>query len=615
NLSCDENETFSLQYNYGPVSESIELLKYYINENKDFRFKKIFPFVYTSRNQSKMFGHCVYQIDRGFLYCYVLLMKKFRVGFYFWNLQLKQNKECELLLKNLMFCNTDLFNRITILSLSDQKPSFNYNLRYVFNYNISIVDEQHCNSSNKNIAYVFNIQPNSYLMSHEKFEADFVISTITCLLLEKKIVFLAKDNAFLFETINLFLNLLKPFSWQYFIFCPLPQKLFSLLDSPFPFVVGITCDYKIIKKYLKKNDIVIIDLDNKKITNKPKKIKLPFQNNLKTKLSSYNFINSLREYLAVIKNIIDIAREKTIMKNCENIKNIISDPKIIIDAIDEEHANFFKLFFETRIFKYYIDFNFIEKYKINLVICQSNCQIIVNQTMIDLKTKINNVYDLFFRLIFCAKKDNLEFDIEDLLSFYKLGNEDKEHALKHYIMFYGKLNQIEKMYDLYKYAINEKIVCRNDVYKSFNHFENDISLEFFDFLDLSDYKIHFNNALLSLLNGINSIAIENLEQHEEYLSLKITKNNLNPTNYKILGIEQLLYLIDYLNFENMKKTYLLENHPEIFWNICFYLKYYNLPINFMKKICEEDAIAIIDENTLNISQDPVLELYFNKSMW
>ncbi len=59
------------------------------------------------------------------------------------------------------------------------------------------------------------------------------------LLLEKKIVMVSKDIALLTGTIQTFFSLLRPFTWPHPLIFNLPESLFTLLDSPVPFLFGI----------------------------------------------------------------------------------------------------------------------------------------------------------------------------------------------------------------------------------------------------------------------------------------------------------------------------------------------------------------------------------------
>ncbi|KAM0675154.1 hypothetical protein GVAV_001497 [Gurleya vavrai] len=578
-LFCDENNAFELDKSIGDNDKS-EMIKFLIDSNKDYYFKKMQAFVFSTKNEKKSYGHCIYEIKDDYLFCNVLLAKKYNRNYFYWNLILK-NEKLEII-SNLIKCNIDVINKIYIFDSKLKNLKFSYDIQ----------DVNELKKDDKKIEILNNtVNFNERL----NFEPSFLINIITYILLEKKIVFIADDLDFIFNNVNSILNLLNPFKWHYLLFIPLTKNFLSLLDSPFPFICGLNMPFKEIKEYAKRNNLIIIDLDNQIIKNKPKKIKLPFYDSLILKIQKKNYLSIFREYFDVLQNIIDNAREKTFLENILHFEEIINKPRFILEKIEKEHIDFFKLFFETRIFKNNLSLISSCDKKFNLTINENLISIIFNNRR---SNGDKNIFKLFFRLLFNIK-DNNTYEIDNLISFKNLDFANKKLAACYFMSFYSKKKQFTKISLLINEIKIENLFIDSKYFSNIYVEEDNINFSFFEFLDLSEY------SFLIAENVKEKIKDQNLEGIEKNYFF-VNYNNFDA-KINILLIDEIIAFLDFFKYNNLSKKNFMEDFPEIFWNICLLFKKHGLPINFCDKIETNENLQFISSINFNLRCEPTFK--------
>jgi hypothetical protein len=83
----------------------------------------------------------------------------------------------------------------------------------------------------------------------------------TCILLEKKILFLSRHKALLTQVINAFVSFMFPFQWKHTLIPVLPINRTDILDAPMPYIIGVEPNPNLEHIDL-DTDVIRIDLDN-----------------------------------------------------------------------------------------------------------------------------------------------------------------------------------------------------------------------------------------------------------------------------------------------------------------------------------------------------------------
>ncbi|KAM0676605.1 hypothetical protein BDAP_002815 [Binucleata daphniae] len=617
-LVCEESTSYELKEYYGIKENSKELIKSYINANNNVYFQKTLSFVYSTKESNRLYGHCIYRIDNDHITCYVLLVEKYRNIFFYWNLLI--SKKPETLVNKL--CNVDLniVNEVNIMDNSKEyKKTYEFTKQEIETKILSditqdkaITDEECKNENETHQRYNFTIPERNLYNYNNNRPTKFYINALTCILLEKKCVFLSKMPNIIFDFIKVCLELIKPLKWSYFLFCPLPSTLYSLLDSPFPFIIGIKGNYEEIKKYVKRNKITVFDLDTNIIICNKSKRKLPFYTNLISKACESNMFTSFNDYISALTNIIDTAREKTIQKNVDTLQDVLNNPKCILNEINETYSVFFSKFFETRIFVNYITTIPKVNNKYSMVFYNNTASLLLDATNSTYFVK-EEVYNMFFDLMFVENKDksnmkdnkiykNIDremvnetaeqtdlYTIDDLVLFDYFDTQDISTVLKYYLKYYCVQKEYKKLTTLIDKITNNGLYLNSQAYKYINCYTESVNLQFFYFYDLSEYNI----------------CIET-ESHTNTSSLQIHVYKNNASFYKchILQINDLILLTKYLNIQDRRKQSLLITQPEIFWNIIIRLDHFNLPINILPKIEHNNLDLVLSTNEINSNCEP-----------
>lgn len=89
-----------------------------------------------------------------------------------------------------------------------------------------------------------------------KVPPQFLIRTVTALLLERKLVVKSRDETLLLPSCELILSMLNPFEWPHSYVPYLPPAMHTYVDAPLIFLIGISSDAII------PEDIFVLDLDS-----------------------------------------------------------------------------------------------------------------------------------------------------------------------------------------------------------------------------------------------------------------------------------------------------------------------------------------------------------------
>ncbi|XP_048727203.2 DENN domain-containing protein 2B-like isoform X3 [Ostrea edulis] len=102
-----------------------------------------------------------------------------------------------------------------------------------------------------------------YLLS--KLGIDKLLKLFSCVLLERSILFCAKNLSILSQTIHALVALLYPFRWQHTYIPVLPESMLDVTCSPTPYIIGILSSQLSYVQKLPISEIVIFDLNKKQM--------------------------------------------------------------------------------------------------------------------------------------------------------------------------------------------------------------------------------------------------------------------------------------------------------------------------------------------------------------
>ncbi|XP_061173444.1 DENN domain-containing protein 2B-like isoform X2 [Saccostrea echinata] len=102
-----------------------------------------------------------------------------------------------------------------------------------------------------------------YLLS--KLGVDKLLKLFSCMLLERSVLFCAKNLSILSQTIHALVALLYPFRWQHTYIPVLPESMLDVTCSPTPYIIGILSSHLPYVLKLPISEIVIFDLNKKQM--------------------------------------------------------------------------------------------------------------------------------------------------------------------------------------------------------------------------------------------------------------------------------------------------------------------------------------------------------------
>ncbi|TBU15130.1 hypothetical protein CWI38_0316p0030 [Hamiltosporidium tvaerminnensis] len=455
------------------------------------------------------------------------------------------------------------------------------------------------------------------------FDNDFLIKVFSHIFMEERIVFLSKSAFQIYQVILFILKSLAPFEWDFLVVSPLPQQLSFLYESPFPFIFGIEKGAEDFN--FESLDVIVIDLDEMCILRENKIRYLPFYDDLKYSLSTFeDKLSVMKRYFLIIENNIKILREKAFSKIYEKneilkteLITFLEDSKRIFKEYEffKNEDDFFNIFGGTRFFKrYYHKKNFDQ-------ICQYS-----------VKMNENSAKLLFMPFVYIdsVNKKELEFDsikvwIKMLNHFVKkaiLFINERGYLKETAFLFFGKLSEANDLENLtfflnflksLKIEIDSKMVDNLKATTDSKIIKN----RFFEFFDLSNYRIiPLKICDCNILYTTNKKLIEFLKKNIKSEINWSSKNCRCGNNYstslfiyklenseihnslivRLILPENIFLLIDFIILENVTKVELMEKEKDLFWNILFYFLYFDLPISTSKNCPEIYSNYEITEN-------------------
>ncbi|KAF7682537.1 DENN domain-containing protein 2C [Astathelohania contejeani] len=527
-----------------------------------------------------------------------------------------------LIVSSFYFSNFESF-LINIFNIKDQHSDLLYTL-----LDIPLFPHRYLNIRyNNDILY----QTNSNLLVMD-IPPHFLISLLSLILQENKILFIANNPQLIFHLIMYCDSIIKPFGWQYALCTPLPESMFDLLDSPFPFIIGIIGEIKqtmddkgTIKtvynfpgyenrdmfSIIKENKISAIDLNNLSSINKA--ISIPFSRELADSIqlavSEDEKRKAFKKYFTVLKNNIVIAREKTIDKILDdsnpinNLKYIIDYPGEIRENIRDDLKEFFNDFFQTRIFKRFISMNDDEyrcSYSININNKTSQC-VFIPYVLLD-NISESSVIKLWLKL----------YDGDLMKPALTLIERTKKSEI--IVEILRRLSKKGLIDDII-YLINLlNIKMKPEMYQAINIKEENMQMptNFMQYYNLASYKIiPINICKCKILKSKKIIPWDFKSQQKINVNMKekdCVCNNYCSTSilvlngdaivglYRLITPENAAIWINALNNNELSKQSLIINQPILFWCIIFYFLYFDLPINIIENKNDIKVDVIIEEN-------------------
>lgn len=297
-----------------------------------------------------------------------------------------------------------------------------------------------------------------------KISPKIVLYLVKSIFLEKQIILFSKYDQKIYSAISFAICAINPFKYQFFVKSFCTEDDFDILEMPFPFIVG----FKIIPNKICPNQI-FINLDENKLPKNSSMIKFPYENSLKSVLLLRNHKKSFLEYFTIVKNNLDIARERQMLRylNAEDFTNIqiLSEyPEKSLDLSLKKEKIFYENLVKTQTFKNYSYSTFLEvDYTQNLLLSNKTIQknlkiegLTINFLKMKLFLKVFPYLakDFFFSKTYKDLKDdekkNINKDIFRSLSF--LNNfKDIVIVYKQILMLNSEITPLDlKSINLYK---------------------------------------------------------------------------------------------------------------------------------------------------------------------
>jgi hypothetical protein len=546
---------------------------------------KLDVFIFSSCKAQKIIGYSIiHQSQKEIVECHVLISQIFSLSYIPWLIQIFNKLKDEEWESVKRYITT----LIALPFFPSKYFQVNFNQSLTFRY----------------------FRKEHFSMLEISKNVDFILKILLALLLECKILFISSSTSLLFQTISFFTQIMDPFEWEHLLCTPLPFKLLDLLETPFPFIIGVKSSVNEINKgVIKRNKILLVDLDSLQIDGRIENLDLPFKeqlaNSLKGKRNMEECVETLKRYFNIIENNIVIAREKYILKtlskeNCsDELRSLIYNPTKIITRMVQtpDLLTFFKKFFETRIFKSHISRKkdlLIDKYYINISeTFKASCVFYPYGFIPDVdKTK---VYELWLNLY--------PGDLRPPALFF---SKDKEALEKLAPLFFALFSENREYPDIVWFALLLKqmgIRLNPDMYVNINIKRGYQRIEnvFFKFLDLSSYNILILKTCDCRILFENEQVkewIREYEQNKFLLDLGEDKCSCDGSYstvllvyeksrhienirgmYRLLLPENLLVWMNRMDRSKLDKRKMLESYELLFWNIAFYFVYLELPIN------------------------------------
>lgn len=202
-----------------------------------------------------------------------------------------------------------------------------------------------------------------YLLS--KLGVDKLLKLFSCMLLERSILFCAKNLSILSQTIHALVALLYPFRWQHTYIPVLPESMLDVTCSPTPFIIGILSSHLPYVQKLPISEIVIFDLNKKQMlksqgdegTLLPKDI----QKALKTALNmckvdaDVKMASNLMMSEAFLRMFVEaVGHYAEHITTQQDGKRVFLKEQFIHDAPTDSMAQFLQWFCETQMFDVFI---------------------------------------------------------------------------------------------------------------------------------------------------------------------------------------------------------------------------------------------------------------------
>lgn len=591
-----KNDFFCPTMNTLLKPEFLEIVKEIIDQVNEMHFTKTFRFSFYVHSE-EYFGYCVFRLQNKKVVCHVMVSALNCAKFIFIIDRLVNRTDYREIIKifqtvpceSLQSLDLKVVNEnLCVKSADDLVVSNNGLDEDLNNARVKLTD------SSFNLDVNFNPRMDLLCTSLKCIKIKTIIYLLRSILLEDRIILISENANLISNLLNFIFAALQPFQYKNLKFTLLPKKLYILFDSPFPFIFGACAKYTHIKKLLKNKEITVVDLDMNKVYYR-QGTKLPFEDIILERMYNESWFSFLQVYMTVIKNNIDIAKEKYVSEyfsHAQMMVDMLNKPGRILTGIKEELQPFFKTFFETKIFQSYATDEKRYKCSVNLI-AYKNALVIGNTAS---KANPHFVYNLWYLLCINTDMDNDEdqnifIDSLDYTS-WDLG---LLKNLKKYIFgFYSIQNNTEKIIKFFAFLRSHNIEIEPDDFTYIRPYGIKLSMHFFKFYDLSDYTIRINNISdFDQTGTVNDVSIE------------VYLKGIFIEKIKVLSIENLIYLKN-ISGDKFDKRYLLEKNSKVLWSMCFYFKLVGLPINLNASV--KDCDYIIESNSVNSRFEPVFEI-------
>jgi hypothetical protein len=188
----------------------------------------------------------------------------------------------------------------------------------------------------------------------DRLSISHILSVFVSILLERRIIFFAKDIYILSSVVHACMAMIYPFAWQHVFIPVLPKSLLDYVCSPVPFIVGVLSIHRHLVEEMPMEEVVFVDLDKDKIQGGDDTKLLP-SNNLAKRLESIKKQNTSKIQNQIVADaFLDFFLEHF----AEYRKYLIHkeddydfDMKSFLNHKNKKERKFFDLFHQSQMFE------------------------------------------------------------------------------------------------------------------------------------------------------------------------------------------------------------------------------------------------------------------------
>ena len=307
------------------------------------------------------------------------------------------------------------------------------------------------------------------------------------------------------------------------------------------------------------------------------------------------YYKNLEFFIDILSNTIkNFKYDKSIIENEK--KAVYQELNNIIDDNDYYFNNKINYFLYKKLAKtldYNIDISNVKKYNINNIYNYINNKILLDNIVISVSCKKNNIKNTIKLL---NKYFNFNKNIKNKLEYPVFNYNNNNMKIIH---VKNKKNIYNKNI-LLKFIVHEDIELNSDKHIALDY----LSKLLFNYNGGVFYNLRFKFGYIYYIRLVLDIDPYNKKSSKYYIETSVNSNNIH------LFIKELLHIISKLNYTNISKfkyiknTYNISFENQKFYNLTSYNNYYKQFLLFKKPIIHKKTIH---KKIINISKNTILK--------